>query len=681
VKIRGFRIELGEIEAALSRHAAVQQNVAAVREDPLGENIIVAYIVPDAEQVMTVGEVRNFLKDKLPDYMLPAIFVVLDELPLTPNGKVDRRALPDPDWDRANLEGDYVAARSPIEDILTGIWAEVLGVDQIGIHDSFFELRGHSLLATQVISRVREVFGLDIPLRSLFESPTIAGLADIIEAARKAELGLEAPPIERISREGELPLSFAQQRLWFLHLMEPNNAAYNVPAAIRLTGTLDVGALTKTLSEIVRRHEVLRTTFAMVNDRPVQRIAPAEPIRLPVLDLSELAEAEREARALELANEEAKRPFDLTRDPVMRVTLLRLSDQEHVMLFTMHHIVSDGWSVSILFNEIRELYTAFLSGNPSPLAELAIQYADFAHWQREWMQGEVLEKQLSYWKQQLKGRLAVLELPTDRPRPAEQTYRGGAQYLEVKEELAVELKRLSRQEGVTLFMTLLAGFKTLLYRYSGQEDIIVGSNIANRNRSEIGELIGYFVNTLVLRTDLSGDPTFRELLGRVREVALGAYAHQDLPFEKLVEQLHPQRDPGRSPIVQLMFDFHEYGDHIFTDPSTRLPGLIQSPLPTEPALEKFDLVLNMHSSNEGLYGAFQYSQDLFDASTVNRMLKQFELVLSNVAANPDVRLSELKEALLEADRQQQILDRKGFKEARRKMLQGVKQKSFSNTTN
>jgi hypothetical protein len=414
-------------------------------------------------------------------------------------------------------------------------------------------------LATQVISRVIKTFRIQMPLRSLFQAPTVADLAAVIvqnqfdRPMKKSTVLAKEPEIPRRGVLESCPVSFAQQRLWFLDQFEPSSAVYNIPAAVRITGLLNVAALEQSLNEIVQRHETLRTTFSAVQGEPMQVINPTLALTLAVTDLQQLPEAKREAEVRRLAGQEARRPFDLSQGPLLRATLLRLGEKDHVLLLTMHHIVSDGWSMGVLFREVSVLYEAFATGEPSPLSELPIQYADFAVWQRQWLQGEVLEKQLDYWRKQLEAAPPLLELLTDRPRPTIQAYRGARQALILPPSLTEALKALSLREEVTLFMMLLAGFKTLLYRYTGQGDIIVGSPIANRNRVEIEGLIGFFVNTLVLRTDLSENPTFRQLLRRVREVCLEAYAHQDLPFEKLVEELQPERNLGYSPLFQVMF--------------------------------------------------------------------------------------------------------------------------------
>lgn len=457
-----------------------------------------------------------------------------------------------------------------------------------------------------------------------------------------------AQELPRTQASQPLTLSFAEQRLWFLDQFEPGSVAYNMPAAVLLQGPLDVGALERSLSEILRRHEVLRTTFPFKEGQPARVIAPAESLRLPLVDLQGLPEAETEARRL--VGEEARRPFDLARGPLVRASLLRLRKEQHIFLLSMHHIVSDGWSMGVLWREVSVLYNAFSAGQPSPLSELALQYADFAMWQRQWLQGEVLENQLSYWRSQLAGAPSAIDLPTDRPRPAAQTYRGATQSIVLGWNLSEGLKELSRRAGTTLFMTLLAAFNTLLYRYTGQDDIVVGSPIAGRTRTEVEGLIGLFVNTLALRTDLSGDPSFRELLGRVREVALEAYAHQDLPFEKLVEELQPERDLSRSPLFQVMFVLQNA-------PMTplRLSGLTVTPLKVESKTTKFDLTLSMVEQSDTLRASVQYSTDLFNAATISRMLGHFQTLLGGIVANPDHRISRL--SLLTKEERNQLSTR------------------------
>jgi amino acid adenylation domain-containing protein/FkbM family methyltransferase len=648
VKVHGFRIELGEIEAVLGAHEHIREVVVVAREDVPGDKRLVAYYIGDGSTALNTAELRAYVRERIPDYMTPSAFIELSEMPLTPSGKVDRRALPAPDA-HAPDAAQHVAPRTPAEEIVAGIWTEVLGLSAVGATDDFFELGGHSLLATQVVSRVRESFGVELPLRKFFERPTVEALSAEIEALMQESQGVPTvPPLRPVPRAWGMPLSFAQQRLWFLNQLEPDSPFYNVTTAVRITGALDVAALEQTFNEIVRRHETLRTTFASVGGQPVQVIAPRMVLELPVLSLEQLPEAEREERINRLAVEEALRPFDLRNGPLFRASLLKLGDQEHVILLGMHHIISDGWSLGVLVGEVGALYEAFTRATESPLAELPIQYADFAHWQRSWLQGEGLERQLSYWAEHLRGAPPLLELPTDYARPPIQSYRGAHVSVTIESEVGERLKELSRGSGATLFMTLLAAFKALLSRYSGQTDIVVGSPIANRNRVEIEQLIGFFTNTLVLRTDISGNPTFRELLGRVRETALGAYAHQDLPFEKLVEELEPERELSHSPLFQVMFAVQNAAM-----PGVALSEINLSPLAVESGSSKFDLSLFMFES-DGLRGRVEYNTDLFSHDTIARMIGHFEQLLASIAADPDRRIIDL--AMLPAEEQRLLLE-------------------------
>src|SRR5688572_6074807 len=519
VKVRGYRIEVGEVEAVLESAEGVRAAAVALKQDVRGEGRLVGYVVLEEGTEFNQGELRRQVAERLPEYMVPVVLVELKELPLTPLAKVDRKALPE--IEQVQREREYEPPRTAVEEVLCDIWSEVLQVDRVGINESFFELGGHSLLATQLMSRVRETLQVEVALRELFEEPTVAGFAERVEAALRAGAGVSAPPIRRVERREEMVLSFAQQRLWFIEQLRPGSAIYNMLNPVRLSGPLNVAALEATLTEIVKRHEMLRTTFREVAGQAVQVIQPAAPVPLQLIDLSHLVEAERETELEEMVQREGQQPFDLNTGPLLRATLIKLDREEHVVLLTMHHIVSDGWSMGVLTREVAALYRAYVNRETARLPELPVQYADFATWQREWLQGEVLAQQVAYWREQLAGAPAVLELPVDHPRPAVQSHRGARQSFTLPDELKQRLEELSRREGVTLFMTLLGAWQTLLMRYSGQQDIVVGTTIANRNRRETENLIGFFVNTLVLRTDVSGNPSFRELLKRVREVALG----------------------------------------------------------------------------------------------------------------------------------------------------------------
>jgi amino acid adenylation domain-containing protein/FkbM family methyltransferase len=640
VKIRGFRIEPGEVEAALRRHRGVRDCAVLARGEG-GDRRLVAYVVGEAG----ADALRRHLRRVLPEHMVPAALVPVEALPLTANGKLDRTALPAPEHGAA--EDAYVAPRTPLEAELAAIWAEVLRLDTVGVEASFFDLGGHSLLATRVVSRVRESLGVEVPLRALFEGPSVAGLAARVEELRR-DPRPRLPPVARVERVGGLPLSFAQERLWFLHRMEPESAFYNVPAALRLSGALDARALGAALGGIVDRHESLRTTFREEAGSPVQEIAAFAGFPLPAADLSRLPAARREAEARRLASEAARRPFDLERGPLFRAALLRLGAEDHLLLLAMHHVVSDGWSMGILFRELSALYGAFREGLESPLAELPVQYADYAVWQRGRLAGEAMDRHLDWWRERLAGAPVLLELPTDRPRPAVQSYRGSHERIELPAALAERLEALARREGATLFMVLLGAFQVLLGRYAGADDVVVGSPVAGRTRGEVEPLIGFFANTLALRADLSGDPTFREALRRVREATLGAYEHQEVPFERLVAELRPERSLSHSPLFQAMFTLLDAG------PPAGLPGLRTASLDGDPDTAKFDLVLALGRGAGGLRGVLSYGTALWERETAARMAGHLGRVLEQAAGAADVRLSGLE--LLGAAERRRVLE-------------------------
>ncbi len=630
VKIRGFRIEPGEIEAVLTRHPAVREAVVVAREDNPGDKRLAAYVIAGQRPGPSVSDLCAYLKAKLPEYMVPSAFVFLDELPLTANGKLNRRALPAPNGSRPEFERNFVAPRTPMEEIIAAIWREVLKLREIGVHDNFFESGGHSLLATQAVSRLRRALQIELPLRVLFEKPTVSALAEHVEESRRHnEPGVATPPMILVSREEPVPLSFAQQRLWFLDQLEPGSTAYNLSGAFRLRGPLIAAALEQSVSEIIRRHESLRTTFSSMDGKPVQVISPSLTAPPLVIDLTSRMESNREGEARRLLAEEARRPFDLARGPLFRAALIRLGQDDHILVLAMHHIVSDGWSMGVLYRELAILYQAFSTGSPSPLPDLLKQYADFAVWQRGWLQGKFLQSQISYWKKQLEGIPGVLSLPTDRPRQAARSARSARQALNLSKELAQGLKDLSRQQGATLFMTLLAAFQTLLYRYTGQEDIVVGSPIANRNRTEIEGLIGFFVNTLVLRTNFSGNPTFKELLCRVADMALDAYAHQDLPFEKLVEEIHPERSLNHTPLFQVLFNMVNEEDG-----KVEIPGLTVERLASSSSESKFDMTLYVRQQNAQISFDLVFRADLFDEPRMRFFLQQYGCLLEQIVAAP-----------------------------------------------
>src|SRR5216684_389736 len=590
--------------------------------------------------------------------MVAGEWVGMEGMPLTVNGKVDRKGMPKRGEKGREERGEgrggeggrgEGGARTATEELVAGVWAQVLKRERVGREENFFELGGHSLLATQVVSRVRSVLGVEVGLRSLFENPTVAGLGKHIEEVRGENRGgRKMPALERAAREQALPLSFAQQRLWFIHQLEPDSAAYNCPWAMRLRGELNLEALGRSFDEIVRRHEVLRTSFPAEGGEPVERIGEAERVEIPVIDVSGMREEAREEEARELGRRTGEERFVLETGPVMRVRVVKLGEQEHVLLLTLHHIVSDGWSVGIMVREFSELYEGYAEGRESRLEEPRLQYADYAVWQREWLKGEVLEEQLSYWRVELKG-LEVLELPTDYGRPAQASHRGGLVPFRLSEELTRGLRGVSQEQGVTLFMTLLAGFQVLLARYSGQKDIAVGTDVANRNWLESEDLPGFFVNQLVLRRRVEGEMRFSELLQQVRGTVLEAYAHQDLPFERLVEELQTKRDLSRAPLFQVAFVLQTGPNHEQSD----LSGFQVSPAEPNPLPPKFDLTMALTEGDEGLTGYLEYSSDLFRRETVSRMKEHFEKLLQLTATDVERLLRDFH--LLSGKEQREIL--------------------------
>nr|WP_301340591.1 non-ribosomal peptide synthetase [Myxococcus xanthus] len=648
VKVRGYRIELGEVESALAQHSGVNEAVVVAREDGGEGKRLVAYVTAQEGASLGTGALRSHVKQRLPEYMVPSAYVVLESLPLTPNGKVDRKALPAPDA-QGPRTAHFEAPRTATEEKLASIFAEVLNVERVSVDEDFFELGGHSLLATQLVSRVRESFRVELPLRTVFESRSVETLARRLDGASGVAVGLRGPPVVRASRDGALPLSFAQQRLWFLHQLDPDSAFYNVPVAVKLSGALDVAALERSFQSLVLRHEALRTTFRSEAGVPTQVISPAGRGALEFVDLSALQGTEKTLEVQRRTELQTLRPFNLETGPLLRATLLKEGEEAHVLVLVMHHIVSDGWSMGVLVRELVALYEAYSQGRESPLADLEVQYADYAVWQRGWLKGEVLEEQLGYWRKQLAGAPAALELPTDKVRPAVQTYRGDTRGLEWPKELWEGVKGLAQRENATPFMVLLAAFQVVLSRYARQDDVSVGSPIANRTRAETEALIGFFVNTLVLRTRLDGNPSFRELLAQVREVTLGAYAHQEVPFERLVEELQPERDLSRSPLFQVMLVLQNTPGG-----AVSLPGLKLEAAESTGKTSKFDLTLGLGASSAGgLTGALEFNSDLFEAETMDRLLGHLRVLLEAAVAEPETRLAELP--LMGSDEQYRLV--------------------------
>ncbi|MDY7008074.1 MAG: amino acid adenylation domain-containing protein [Cyanobacteriota bacterium] len=713
VKLRGLRIELGEIEAALAQHPNLRQVAVIVREHQTGVNEVrtqnsevrsdfgngdlsnspkrfrqsrqgfrpnyldkrlVAYVCPQKGKVLTSVELRHFLKQKLPDYMVPGSFVMLEALPLTPSGKLNRRALPVLGTSNLVQETSFVAPRDAMEQQLAQIWSEVLGISPIGIHDNFIELGGHSLLATKIIGLVRARLQAGLPLNHLFEFPTVAELAKEVFPLEGLDVGLSLQPI---SREQTIPLSFAQEQLWFLNQLTPEEPVYNESLTIHLGGEIDIPALEidagtrghgdaerlifmddgefffirtaleKSLTELIRRHEILRTTYPLVNGQPCQEIQPPSTFTLPIVDLRQWSETAREREALRIATEQLRQRFDLNKGPLLRATLIQLTSDSYRLYFAIHHILIDGESFIKIVQELEIIYTAFSQGLPSPLPELTIQYADFAVWQRQRLQEEALSNQLAYWQKRLEN-LPQLKLPTDRPRTPQTTFTGSRLCFTLSKDLTEKLRAISRKEDVTLFITLATVIKVLLYRYSSQEDIVIGTVTSQRNRQELQGIIGDFLNTLVLHSDLSGNPSFLELLKRVRNVILSAYANQDVPFEQVVNALHCDRHISQNPLFQVMF--------VLQPPlnDDRL-GWKVSQLEVDSGCSKFDLTFNLEERPEGMIGAIEYNTDLFDAATIDRVLGHLITLLEGIVAHPETSIAQLP-LLTEAESHQLLVE-------------------------
>jgi amino acid adenylation domain-containing protein len=692
VKVRGFRVELGEIEAALRRLPEVREAAAALDGEPGAQRLVAWVAVEEARGAGDAGAagaavaagparaaggagaagagtagaaaLRAALERSLPGYMIPAAFVVLPALPRTPSGKLDRRALPAPDAASGDLAADYAAPRGPVEEVAAGFFAELLGVERAGAGDDFFKLGGHSLLVAKLVARVRQAFGVELSLPEVFNQPTVAGLAAAIAGADRDRTGgglPELPPIRRAPRDRPIPLSFPQERVWFLDRLTPGgNVAYNFQVTIWLRGPLDAAVLRRALTEIVRRHEVLRTSFPAVDGQPVQVVHPPGPVALPVVDLRRVPEPERQELAERLFGAAAAVPFDVARAPLIRWRLLRLEDELWELIQVEHHFVHDGWSFALLLSELRASYPALLRGGPSPLPEPAVQYADFAVWQRQWMAGPVMERLLDFWQAELAGAPNGCEISTDRPRPARPSFAGDVELLLMPPELYDALRTASRREGFTLYMTMLAGFFALLGRYTGGLDLVIGTSNANRRARELEGMIGMVVNTLLLRGDLAGNPAFRELLGRVRELTLEVYAHQDMPFERLVRELRPERRLGRNPLFQIMYNFHDAAV-----PDLEFGGLEARFLVRGNRSAKMDMnviVVPRAEQRVGLAGReadrravlhWEYSTDLFDRSTILRMVDHYLTLLRGAVEDPRRPLSELP--LLTAGERRELL--------------------------
>jgi len=644
VKVHGFRIELAEVEAAMVAHPLVREAVATTHKDSSGENYLVGYFVPKDDAGSTVTEMRRFLKTRLPDHMVPASFCVLENLPLTPSGKVDRKSLPIPNRQRPELEAKFIAPRNPVEAVMAGIWEEILQMDRVGVEDDFFELGGHSLLATRLISKVRAAFEAEVTARDLFDAPTVAGLTKRLQKSEKRRA-----PLAPAARPACLPLSYAQRRLWFIDQLEGTSTQYNMPEAFHLLGALDVVALKRAFNAIVKRHEGLRTCFPQIDGEPVQIINPALKIDLPLHHLTSLDESAQREHIFSALRQEWEQPFDLSHGPLLRTKLLKLSDQHHVLVRTFHHIVSDGWSEDVFDQELATLYAAFIQGEENSLQPLAVQYADFTLWQRGCLNEEAVNSDLAYWKNQLAGIGEQLELPQDRPRPARQSFSGGVVRSVIPAEQVAAIKELGQATQTSLYMVLLSAYAILIERYSGQNDIVIGSPIANRQEPQLEELIGFFVNPLAMRVRVDSEHTFQRLVSDVRRMALGAYQHQDLPFERLVEELSPQRSLNTSPIFQVTFTLHTGRTRL-----QQLAGLKIEPVISDDVQLGFDLEFHAFERDGQIELCWFYKHDLFDPWRIEQMSRHYLNLLQSAISTPDVPLRQLN--ILNARERRELID-------------------------
>ena len=630
LKIRGFRVEVGEVEATLAAHPQIRDALIAVDEDALGEKRLLAYYTGKDGRQLPISDIRASLAASLPEYMVPSIFIPIDAMPLTPNGKIDRGALPRPEEDAGN-QRNYSAPEGDTERRIAEIWADLLKQERVGRDDNFFDLGGHSLLAMRAVARIRQSTGISLDLPTFFEAATIANIAQLAGSAPSQTKS----PIERADRQGALPLSFAQEGMWFLDRFG-SGSAYNLVGALRITGGLDVAALNRSLTKLVERHESLRTRFSASKGEVHQQIDDPAPVELVVRNLSTKSAADAEMEAMAILRAEAERPFDLRQGPLFRSSLIRLGSRSHILINGMHHIISDGWSQSILTRELASLYEAFTQGTPSPLPEPELQYADYAIWQRSWLSDEVMAGQLDYWRKRLKGAPPAIDLPVDRKRDSLVEFRGGAVPLCVPLETVAALQTLANRTGATMFMIFLAAFQVVLARWSGQWDVVVGTPTAGRTDERLLDLVGCFINTLALRGDLSGDPSFVEFLAQIRKTTLEAFDHQDVPFDKLVAELEPERAAGRQPVFQTMFVLQNAPESTLALGDLQLEAI---DLQRDDA--KFDLTLTLQETTNGFEGSIEYASDIFDPATVRRFAGHFVRALDEVARAPDTPLSQL----------------------------------------
>ena len=645
VKVRGYRVEPAEVGAVLNQHPSVRESVVVAHQGASSaDRHLVAYVVSTDQPMPSANHLRGFLKNKLPEFMVPSVFVLLETLPLMPNGKVDRGALPLPETARLELENVFVGPRTEAEQLVAQVWREVLKVEKIGVHDNFFELGGHSLTATQVIARLRDAFRTEVPLRSLFETPTVAELTHKIETLNGQEVDLSFPPIVRVSREGSLPLSISQEQLWDFDQMIPGNHLLNIPYVFHLMGTLDTEALADALREIIRRHEVLRTVFVTVDGRPVQVIRSVPEFQLPVIDLRDLDVETMEEQAAVLTLEDRTQPFDLSVGPLLRTKLVRLTDEDYLLLVTLHHIVGDRWSMLVLRKEFGQLYEAFSQKRPSPLPDLPIQFADFALWERRLMESELVQTQFTYWKNQLAAPLPKLAFKKVRRRNQRLSFRSGRKQISVEKDLFAAVKSLASSENCTPFMVMLAALNVVLHAYTGERDVRVGTLVANRRLRETENLIGYFVNAVVLRTRLKPDMNWKDLLKEARRVTLGAYAHQELPFGRLAHALDQEGSVKGSSLIQVLLN---YQNLLF--PAAQLPGLTfalldfqEAKLDSEMALTAVDLIFDLRETSTKLTGSVNYRSELFDDLRLASLIRVFHEALKAMVGDPNQAISDLR---------------------------------------
>lgn len=649
VKIRGYQVETGEVEAALLKHDNIAEAIVQACEFGQGEKRLVGYVVPRRDPAPTSSALYRFLHERLSDYMIPAIFIVMESIPLLATGKTNRRALPAPGWGRATLDNEYVAPQTVLEEQLSDIWSEIIGIEKVGINDHFMELGGDSLRAGQVMARVLRIFDVDFPVQVLFELPTVKQLAAQIESRQKNVTDKrKVVKLERRPGRGPWALSSGQKRLWFISQLDPESPAYNMPKLIHFSGDLDIAALSEALEQIVLRHEVLRTNYCSRQGTPEAIVMDSTAVALPLTDLSDFSEEEREVRMQQLILDESLRPFDLEADLKIRCMLFRLATDEFMLLYVTHHIASDGWSRGVLLRELAAHYESFVAREQTPLQALPVQYSDFARWHNEYLETDRVRTQLDYWKDCLAGLPAPLDLPTDRPRPAMQSSEGNSCTLMLSPELLRALNQLAQGEQVTMFMLLLAAFNTLLFRYTGEDDLVVGCPIAGRNKLELEGMIGFFVNSLVMRNDLSGDPTFRELLDRVRKQALLAYENQEVPFEKLVDCLRPDRDTSRNPLFQIIFDVSRP-----RTPALNSAGVTFRMMEVQRQAAPFDQGWNIAITDAGLRVRVEYLTALFDEGTIRQMMVHYQHLLEDVIVNPDIPISRL--SMLDAAEHRQLV--------------------------